>query len=124
MLTILVVDDDPEESAIIEVFLKSLGHDSVAFNEPVKALHSLQKQEIQPEILIVDLNMPEINGLDFIRKMREFGWDLPTILTCTDPDRDLLNEVLDMGLGEILHKPIQKSELEQELQEIIEEYDV
>ncbi|MDH5580657.1 MAG: response regulator [Bdellovibrionales bacterium] len=124
MLKFLIVDDDKEESLLIQTHLENCGYSFDVYNFPKEALVKIQKRENEPNILIVDLNMPEINGIQFVTKMRDAGLDIPVILTCTDPDKELVDKTINMGLDRILHKPIQKDELLAEIKEIQEEYDL
>ncbi|MFZ8934729.1 MAG: response regulator [Bacteriovoracaceae bacterium] len=123
-MNVLIVDDDKEESLILETHLENSGYKSVVYNLPKEALREIQKQDSTPDILIVDLNMPEVNGIQLVVKMREFGLDIPVILTCTDPDKTLLDKTLDMGLNYILHKPIQKEELLGQIEELKDEFNL
>lgn len=122
MIEITIVDDDKEEAAIINTFLVKEGYTPTCIYSAEKALETITIKKQIPQILIVDLNMPEMNGLDFIKELQKSGYDLPIILTCTDPDKELMDQVLDLGIGEILHKPISKNELLTEIKEIIEEF--
>lgn len=70
---ILLIDDDQDDTEVFIEAVNSLEIDILCHVEtnPVKALEKLKNHEIIPEVIFLDLNMPVINGNEFIEKMKE-----------------------------------------------------
>jgi DNA-binding response OmpR family regulator len=68
MASILVVDDDPDVAEAIQAILERSGFLVVVANGAEAGLQALQKQEF--EIVVTDLIMPKVNGLELIRRLR------------------------------------------------------
>jgi CheY-like chemotaxis protein len=70
--TILVVDDDEMITAtlskVVSIMLKQ---NVIAFNNPVLALECIKRDQIQVDLVISDFIMPELNGIEFLRSLKE-----------------------------------------------------
>ena len=91
-MRILVVDDDALAGEMIAAVLEGLGHDPVLVENGVEAMEKLAC-DTGIELVISDLNMPLVSGVDLFREMRAQGLGLPFILlTGDDPDGPRLQE--------------------------------
>ncbi|RXJ69684.1 DNA-binding response regulator [Halarcobacter ebronensis] len=72
--------------------------------------------EHKPDILITDLKMPKLNGLDLIKKIREENEEIPTIVTSAYTDQNFLLESIKLSLVEYVVKPIREANLSQLLE--------
>ncbi len=70
--SIIVVDDEPELASLFKAFLKNQGYDVVSFTDPVLALEYYKKTSDKHSLIITDLRMPGICGIDLAMKVREF----------------------------------------------------
>ncbi len=103
-MRILSVDDNHNNLSIIEVFAKSLNLEIDSFLNPLDALDALNSSH---DLIVVDYMMPELNGLEFIRKVREHDEDIPIImLTAVGDDMVLQVKALEFGANDFLSKPI------------------
>lgn len=68
MARILVAEDDRHISRVITLWLKRNGHEVVAAENGTKALDLIR--ELQPDLLVTDVNMPGLDGLDLLEKVR------------------------------------------------------
>ena len=68
---ILVVDDDNDTVYTFHLYLKSLGYSTNSFVNPVEALNYFKKNFTKCALVITDYAMPQMSGLDFIKKIRE-----------------------------------------------------
>jgi FixJ family two-component response regulator len=78
--TIVIVDDD---SLVLEVhneMLKLMGYTTFAFECAEDALNYIQQSGENLDLLITDYHMPEFNGLDFIQKVRDLGYNFPSMI--------------------------------------------
>ncbi len=77
---ILVVDDDTSLIAATEHMLKRLGYNVTALTNPVEAAYLLQNEPNRFRLLLSDLNMPMMSGLDLLAHLRRGNPDLPVII--------------------------------------------
>jgi len=108
---ILVVDDDPTLTALVEKFLEKNGYEVTTVTEAVDGLEHAMKND--PDLIILDVMMPIINGFNFCRLMKqeEKKKSIPIILlTARDQIKDI--EIgLEMGAEAYLAKPLNTVEL-------------
>src|SRR6266436_4411589 len=74
---ILVVDDDQFANALVQFVLSKEGYEVETTDNPRGALQMIQKRE--PDLLIIDVMMPYINGFEFSTKLRSEGYETPLI---------------------------------------------
>lgn len=77
--------------------------------------------QYKPTILLFDINMPHLNGLDLVEKIRAIDTDVKIILLTAHLDTDKLLKAIPLGLVSYLHKPIKKRELKDVLTKLIAE---
>jgi DNA-binding response OmpR family regulator len=109
--TILVIDD---EIAMLKILSHVLGstYDIVAKSDGDEALFWLQQGNI-PDLIVVDINMPHIDGFSFIKNLRASGFfrDIPIIvLSSNDKSEDRI-KCLNLGADDFLLKPFNPEEL-------------
>jgi len=108
---ILVVDDDPTLTALVENFLKKNGYEVTAVTEAVDGLEYAMKKD--PDLIILDIMMPIINGFNFCKLLKqEKGKENIPILLLTS--RDQMKDIelgLEMGAEAYLVKPLNTGEL-------------
>lgn len=108
---ILVVDDDVDLSGIIRLILTSAGFDTHVANSGQEALDWLTGN--RPDLVLLDLMMPDINGFTILRKMRanEPTKQLPVVVLTAKADQETRDETRSMGADEFLTKPINANSL-------------
>jgi len=110
--TIMMVDDEPIILETLQMFLEDAGYDNfITTTEPKKALNMVVLKK--PDVVLLDVMMPEISGLDILKQMRskEALKHIPTIIltSATDPETKL--QALELGATDFLAKPVDPSEL-------------
>jgi two-component system response regulator MprA len=109
LVRILVVDDDPAVRRSIDRALRLEGYDVVTVPSGGEALETLAQNP--PDALILDLGLPDLDGLTVCRRMRSVGDDTPVlILTARDAVDDRV-QGLDAGADDYLVKPYALAEL-------------
>ena len=104
---ILIVDDEPQIVEICRDYLKAAGYETVTASNGVQGL-SLARRE-KPDLVVLDLMMPEMNGLDFTREIRRES-DVPIImLTARVEETDKLIG-LELGADDYITKPFSPRE--------------
>jgi len=106
---ILIVDDDPGQRSLLESFLKRQGLQTVLATSGEEALEILRKQEFG--MMISDVRMPGLSGLDTLRRARQQNAVLPVLLVTAYADiREAVGAMRDGALN-YLAKPIDLDEL-------------
>ena len=105
---VLVVDDDVKTVELVKLYLKRDGYRVLTAYDGVEALH--QAREGHPDLIVLDLMLPGIDGLEVCRILREES-DVPVImLTARTTDQDRLTG-LDLGADDYVTKPFSPREL-------------
>ena len=105
---ILVVDDEASIRRFLRVSLVGAGHKVLEAADGVEALQLISQE--RPELVVLDLGLPGVGGVDVIRQVREWS-DLPIIvLSVRDREKDKV-EALDAGADDYLTKPFGLAEL-------------
>lgn len=114
MASVLIIDDDPAVRATIEVVLKRDNHVVVLADNGRKGLQLLQSGQF--DLLIVDLFMPDMDGLEIVGHVKKSLPDLPIIVisghyTGTGPAPDFLHMATKLGAVYSLQKPFRPAQL-------------
>jgi len=105
---ILVVDDDPQIRRVLRTALVAQGYEAVDARNGEEAIERLREEK--PDLVILDMNMPRMNGLETCRIVRTTS-DVPIImLTVRDTEADKI-EALDAGADDYVTKPFSSPEL-------------
>ncbi|MGH2417284.1 MAG: response regulator transcription factor [Candidatus Limnocylindria bacterium] len=108
MATILVVDDEPRITQLVRDYLESAGFAVLTAGDGNEALMRVRTE--RPDLVILDLGLPQLDGLDVTRSLRREG-DLPIImLTARDDETDKLIG-LELGADDYVTKPFSPREL-------------
>ena len=113
MRQVWIVDDDEEMNRAIGLMLKILDCEVRAFHNARSVVQTLLSGKT-PELLILDINMPEVSGLDvleFLRRRKEWK-DLPIIMLSSEAAESMVDKTLQMGADSYLMKPVTMEELE------------
>ena len=101
---ILVIDDDAEIREIVQVLLSSEGYTVETVADGMQALTMLTEKTFLPDVIILDIMMPKLTGLEACMQIREFS-NMPIImLTARSEERDEL-QGFDLGVDEYISKP-------------------
>jgi len=105
---ILVVDDDPQIRRVLRTALVAQDYEAIDARNGEEAIERLQEEK--PDLIILDVNMPRMNGLEACRAIRSSS-DIPIImLTVRDTEADKI-EALDAGADDYVTKPFSSPEL-------------
>lgn len=113
MKEVWVVDDDEEMAKAVSLMLKVLEYNAKHFLNPRPAAQALLAGK-QPDLLILDINMGEVSGLDmleFIRRKPEWK-NLPIIMLSSEAADVMVEKALKMGADAYTMKPVTIEELE------------
>jgi two-component system response regulator HydG len=102
--TILVVDDNPSMAKTLADIMSVKGFEVYAANSGLEALAIMQSQPI--DILLTDVIMPDMNGVELYRKTRKSFPKLTTILMTAYAADDIIDQGLAEGIKTVLTKPL------------------
>lgn len=124
-IKIVLVDDDPDEESIFQIALDFLGIDySFLYFEKANEFVSYIENEANnlPDIVFVDMKMPQISGKDLIKQIREnHKYDaMQAIIYTAHINEQDKKAMLDMGIYEIFIKPTEFLELTEMMKAMIE----
>jgi DNA-binding response OmpR family regulator len=115
-LKLLVVDDEKDVCEYTAMHLKRKGYDALVANAPEEALSLIKEQN--PDIMLLDINLPEMNGVDLLKAVREFNTTLKVIMISGYPI-DLHDPQFNgLNISEFMHKPVPLSVLDSMLEKI------
>lgn len=108
LATILVVDDEAPVLRTLKRNLSGYGYEVLTATDGVEALASVE--ENRPDLMLLDLNMPRLSGLEVCRRLRKWN-QMPIIVLSARGDEQQKVEALDLGADDYLTKPFGMSEL-------------
>jgi DNA-binding response OmpR family regulator len=110
MAYILIVEDDPAIADLVAIYLRREGHTVKLSGNGVDALHAFQSADPKPDLILLDLMLPGLDGRGVARRVREHGPTPILMLTALDDVRDKI-EGLNLGADDYLTKPFDPDEL-------------
>ena len=116
-MRVLVVDDSRAIRRIIGEIMKQLGFEVSEAGNGLEALQRLEELGA-PDLVLVDWNMPEMNGLDFIKAVRANPAysDLPLMMVTTETEMERMALAFMAGVNEYVMKPFDKATILDKLQ--------
>ena len=111
---VFVVDDDPQVLRSVERLLDMSGYAVSAFDSPTEALAEIRK--LPPQVLVVDLEMPELTGIELATRVLEIDSNVRVIMVTGAGDEAAAQASLRLGFSDYLRKPIDSRELGQSVQ--------
>jgi CheY-like chemotaxis protein len=119
MKTVLIAEDNPVNRELLRELLEMRGYAVIETSNGQEALEQLQK--VQPDILLLDLNMPVLDGFGAIERIRKDpGFSgLPVLAVTAYAMRGDREKILSAGFDGYLSKPIDPIFLQQELQRLL-----
>ncbi len=113
---VLVVDDEPTICSLMNVFLTQKGYQVQIANTGEDALALFQ--EAYPDIVLLDISMPGMRGIDVLRRMKEINAACGVIMLSAYGDDETIQEAMDMGAFCYIQKPMELTELNARMQEL------
>jgi two-component system KDP operon response regulator KdpE len=114
--TILIIDDEPKIVRFIRTSLSLSGYNLLTAGSGEAAI--AQFEEEQPDLIILDLGLPDIDGFEVLRELRTFSTVPIIILTARDEEKDKVKG-LELGADDYLTKPFGARELEARIQAVL-----
>ncbi len=118
--SILFVDDEPATLKLMTTMMTKLGFNIEALSSPLKALERFQQNPEQFDLIITDLTMPEMTGIELARELYQIRPTLPVILiTGYEKDREESSPLAQYGICKFLKKPVKLTEMASIINEVM-----
>lgn len=118
----LIVDDEPHVRTFVRLLLKEVGIEE-CWEAPdgASALELVARH--RPQLLLLDVNMPQMNGMEMLAKLREAQSDIPVVIVSAQSSLGIVNEAARLGaVGYVLkHSP--KAESIEALRDVLDSLD-
>ena len=114
---ILVVDDEPNMQRVLQIMLQKMGHDVVCAPDGAIALQRFQEAPV--DLVISDLRMPGVGGIDLLRTLRGQGSDVPLIIMTAHGTIESAVDAMKLGACEYIVRPFDLDALEVTVERIL-----
>ncbi len=111
---IVIVDDLPANRTLLERLLEKAGYEHIySYPSAVAMLADLTADQVSPGLILMDILMPDLNGIEALRQMQqdERLRDIPVIMVTAHKEDVYLSEAFAEGAMDFIHKPINRTEL-------------
>lgn len=116
---ILVVDDEPEFRHILAMVLTEMGHEVSTASSGRQALAKIR--ENPPDILFLDIKMPQMTGLECLRRLSKLKRKLVVVVMTGYADIESARETMRLGADEFISKPFDIDDLTRLVNELVRE---
>lgn len=116
-VNILVVDDDRDICDYMKVLLGASGYNVTTLSDPTLAADAVRQGAFH--VLIIDLMMPRMDGIQVIQSIRKIDNDVAIIVFTGYPSLDTAVEALKLSVSDYIKKPFEPEELRQKVAEIL-----
>jgi DNA-binding response OmpR family regulator len=117
---ILVVDDDLSGSRLMQFLLTEQGYQVDMVDNAQGALALVERQP--PDLILLDVNLPQLSGFDMYQRLREQDWDIPVIFVTAKGELEDRLQGLRMGADDYICKPFQPAELQARVEVVLRRY--
>lgn len=107
---ILVVDDEIEACKALEEFLSLKGHEVHTALDGPTALAKVQ--EVRPDIVLLDMIMPGMEGTEVLKKIKEFDFDTSVVMVTVVAEQNKAKKTMELGAFDYITKPVNLGYLE------------
>jgi len=108
-MKILIAEDDPVASKILRLTLEQVGHEVIVVSNGAAAWEAYLKEQVS--VIVSDWMMPELDGLQFCRRVRERAdrdYTYFILLTANHARRENLTQAMEAGIDDFLQKPLDR----------------
>jgi DNA-binding response OmpR family regulator len=119
-MNILIVEDEPYGSKMLDFILKEEGYNVTSVDNPRGALALIEKS--LPDLILLDVGLPQMNGFDFYRKLRGNDYDIPVIFVTASAELEDKLQGLRLGADDYIVKPFALTELVARVQTVLRRY--
>lgn len=114
---ILIIDDDLTALDIVDFLFEDKGYEVIRRTDGISALECID--EVAPNIVLIDLMMPKMNGQECVREIRKRGYEVPIVAFTALDDPEVHQEALDAGCNLVLTKPCKPALLVEHIEKLL-----
>jgi signal transduction histidine kinase/ActR/RegA family two-component response regulator len=118
--TVMIVDDERPLVDLAEEIIAALGYEPVGFASSCAALKAFRAAPERFDLVLTDESMPELIGTELAQAIRQLRPTIPIILMTGYAGTQLANRAADIGLSEVLRKPLHRRDLAESLARVLE----
>jgi excisionase family DNA binding protein len=115
--TVLVVDDEEAIRDLMAAALGSKRREVLTASTGEEALEIVKRTDV--DLVLLDLSMPGMNGVDTFREIRALRPDVPVIIVTAYPDSDLMARALEVGPFTMIAKPVDLTQIQTTVDRIV-----
>lgn len=116
-IKILIIDDDMTALDLVDLLFEDKGYDVIRRADGTSAVESVE--EVNPDVILVDLMMPGMNGQETVRHIRNKGMNIPIVAFTALDDPDVHDDARNAGCNLVLTKPCKPAELVQHIENLV-----
>lgn len=116
---ILIVDDEAHIRKYVSLILRSLGISSIV-EAPNGEEGVAAYQREQPDLVLLDVNMPRIDGIETLKRLKEADPDCVVVMLTSLANRHTIEQALELGAANYIRKDTPKEEIAKSIAETIE----
>ncbi|MBI4536456.1 MAG: response regulator [candidate division NC10 bacterium] len=113
MPRIMVVDDEPDAVELLQEFLVAKGYEVLTATAGEEALQKVREE--RPHLILLDVRMPGMNGLEVLRRVRQIDQEVGVIMVTAVNEEETGREALALGAFDYVVKPLDLAYLERSL---------
>jgi Response regulator containing CheY-like receiver domain and AraC-type DNA-binding domain len=120
-LNLIVAEDEIASSLYIKTLLKKyISGDLWMAKDGATAWDYFQQYGKKVDLIITDINMPKMDGIELSKRIRSLDENIPIVITTAFDNTSLLKEAIEVGVYQYILKPVQSKQIEQVLLDIFE----
>ena len=122
-MSIMVIEDERELAALFKAFLENMGYDTVTFTDPLMALEFFKQGTKEISLILTDLRMPQMSGIELAAEIRKFNDKIKIILiTAFMVEHLMISETYKLvEINEIVQKPIKIAALREIIDSVLQQ---
>lgn len=109
--TIALIDDDLDLLDLLSTLFKQKGYKVFSFSNAEEAVIEIENKRMEADVIISDLKLPEMSGIEFIRRIKKFDQSIPIILMTSEASVETAVEAIDTGAYDFVLKPLHMPQL-------------
>jgi len=114
---LLVVDDEPEVAAVLAEYLGDRGYATQMARGGLEALSRIEKAV--PAAVLLDVRMPDMDGLEVLRKIRDAGPRPPVLMMSANEDETMAKRTIELGAFDYVLKPFDFDQIENVIRKML-----
>nr|NIM19976.1 response regulator [Candidatus Latescibacterota bacterium]NIO02101.1 response regulator [Candidatus Latescibacterota bacterium] len=119
---VLIVDDDAASRRLLQVRLRAMDCETVQASDGQEGLTAVQQES--PSLILLDLEMPGMSGMDLLRRLRQDGVDIPVVVVTAHGSIEAAVEAMKEGAYDFIPKPVDPKHLEIVVRKVLERQDL